>query len=67
MNLPLFVLNPECFDTPPKGNQDLITLGGKHFDPDDGAEAIVKRISEATTELSSVEGQTSSEQLEIHF
>ena len=67
MNLPLFVLNPECFENPPKGNQDLIKLGGKHFDPDDGAEAIVKCISAAKMELSPAKQQTSSEQLEIRF
>ena len=64
MNLPLFVLNPECFDNPPKGNADLINLGGKCFDPDDGTEEI---ISAAKTEPPSVEKQTSSEQLEISF
>ena len=67
MNLPLFVLNPKCFENPPKGNQDLIKLGGKHFDPDDGAEAIVKCISAAKMELPPAEQQTSSEQLEIRF
>ncbi len=67
MNLPLFVLDPECFDSPPKGNADLIDLGGECLNPDGGAEAIVKSIPDATTEPSSVEGQTSSEQLEIRF
>ena len=64
MNLPLFVLNPECFDNPPKGNADLINLGGKCFAPDDGIEEI---ISAAKTEPPSVEKQASSEQLEISF
>lgn len=64
MNLPLFVLNPECFDNPPKGNADLINLGGNCFDPDDGTEEI---ISAAKTEPPSVEKQASSEQLEISF
>lgn len=67
MRLPLFVLNPECFDNPPKGNADLIDLGGECLDPDDGAEVIVKYISDATTEPSSVEKQASSGQLEICF
>ena len=67
MNLPLFVLDPRCFDNPPKGNEDLIKLGGKHFDPDSGAEAIVKCISAAKIESSPVEQQASSEQLEIRF
>ncbi len=64
MNLPLFVLNPECFDNPPKGNADLIDLGGECFDPDDGVEEL---ISAAKMELSSDEQQNSSEQLEIRF
>ena len=32
MNLPLFVLNPNCLDNPPKGNADLIALGGDRLD-----------------------------------
>ena len=64
MNLPLFVLDPKCFDNPPKGNADLINLGGKCFDPEDGAEEI---ISAAKTEPPSVEKQASSGQLEIRF
>ena len=34
MNLPLFVLNPNCLDNPPKGNADLIALGGYRLDPE---------------------------------
>ena len=67
MNLPLFILDPRCLENPPKGNQDLIKLGGKHFDSDDGAEVIVKSISAAKTELPPVEKQDSPEQLEISF
>lgn len=66
MSLPLFVLDPRCFDNPPKGNKDLIDLGGQRLDPDDGAEAIVKCISD-TTEPLSVDEQASSGQLEIRF
>ena len=62
MNLPLFVLDPRYFDNPPKGNADLIDLGGEGFDPADGAEAIVKRISVAKTESSSDEQQGDEEQ-----
>ena len=64
MNLPLFILDPKCFDNPPKGNEDLIKLGGKHFNPDDSAEEI---ISAAKTEPPSIEKQASSGQLEIRF
>jgi DNA processing protein len=67
MNLPLFVLDPKGFDNPPKGNAGLIDLGGECFDPDGGAEAIVKSISAAKTELPPVEKQDSPEQLEISF
>ena len=44
LNLPVFVVNPSCFDDPPKGNADLITLGGYSFDPVNGAAEIVKHI-----------------------
>ena len=59
MNLPLFVLDPKCFDNPPKGNADLINLGGECFDPVDGAEAIVERIFAAKTEPPADEEQAS--------
>ena len=42
MGLPLFVLDPSCFDNPQKGNADLIKLGGKCLNPSDGAEVVVK-------------------------
>ena len=63
MSLPLFVLDPKCFENPPKGNADLIDLGGECLDPADGAEAIVKRISVAKTESSSDEQQDDEEQV----
>ena len=44
MNLPLFVLNPRCLDNPPKGNADLIALGGYSLDPAEGAEVITKHL-----------------------
>ena len=44
MNLPLFVLNPNCLDNLPKGNADLIALGGYNLDPVNGTEEIVKHI-----------------------
>ena len=59
LNLPLFVLDPRCFENLPKGNADLIDLGGECFDPVDGAEAIVKRISAVKTEPPTDEEQTS--------
>ncbi len=44
MNLPLFVLNPNCLDEPPKGNADLIALGGYPLDAANGAKKIVEHI-----------------------
>ena len=46
LNLPLFVLNPNCLDDPPKGNADLIALGGYSLDSVDGAAEIVECISD---------------------
>lgn len=44
--LPLFVLDPRYFDSPPKGNAKLIELGGRCLDPANGVEGIVKHISD---------------------
>ena len=41
LNLPLFVVNPSCFDNPPKGNADLIELGGYSLNPANGVREIV--------------------------
>lgn len=41
LNLPLFVVNPSCFDDPPKGNADLIELGGYSLNPTNGVREIV--------------------------
>jgi len=51
LNLPLFVVDPECFDNAPKGNADLIALGGYSLNPTDGVSEIIERIS---THLESV-------------
>ncbi len=45
MNLPLFVVDPNCLDNPPEGNAALIALGGYSFDPVDGVKEIIGRIS----------------------
>ena len=50
LNLPLFVVNPNCLDNPPKGNTDLIELGGYSLDPVNGVEEIVERIFVKTVE-----------------
>ena len=62
MNLRLFVLDPKCFDEPPKGNADLIKLGGESFDPAHGADKI---ISAAKTEMSTVKKRDSHDQLRL--
>ena len=45
MNLPLFVVNPSCFDNPPAGNETLIGLGGYSFHPVSGVETIMEWVS----------------------
>ena len=44
MNVPLFVLDPACFDTPPQGNAALIKLGGCPIDKDNGVEKMKARL-----------------------
>ena len=44
MNVPLFVLDPSCFDNPPKGNTMLIELGGNRLDPVKGVEQITEHV-----------------------
>ena len=44
LNLPLFVVAPSCFDNPPKGNADLIALGGYSLDPVKGTAEIAKYL-----------------------
>ena len=46
MNLPLYVVDPEYFEDPPKGNADLITLGGKRLDPSNDAREVVSYLEE---------------------
>ena len=47
MNLPLFVLNPNCLDNPPEGNAALIALGGYGFDSVGGVKEIMDFVSAA--------------------
>ena len=67
LNRPLYVVNPNCFDNPPKGNEALIELGGYRLDPVNGADIIAKHIFVKTEELASVENQNFAEQLPIPF
>ena len=45
LNLPVFVVDPSNLDNAPKGNADLIALGGYSLNPADGVREIVERIS----------------------
>ena len=65
MSLPLFVINPECFDNPPIGNANLIDLGGERLDSDGAAETISKHVFGEKTELSPGKKQDSHVQLEF--
>ena len=44
LNLPVFVVNPNCLDDAPKGNADLIALGGHSLDPVNGTAEIAKYL-----------------------
>ncbi|MYH83172.1 hypothetical protein F4009_08735 [Candidatus Poribacteria bacterium] len=44
LNLPLFVVDPSCLDNAPKGNADLIALGGYSLNPTDGVSEITEQI-----------------------
>ena len=50
MNLPLFVVNPNCLDNPPEGNADLIALGGYSLNPANGVREIVERANSYSPE-----------------
>ena len=65
LNLPLFVVNPSCLDNPPKGNADLIALGGYSLNPTNGAKEIVERIFVKTVEPAPTANQNSDEQLPL--
>ena len=67
LNLPLFVVNPSCLDNPPKGNAELIELGGYSLNPVNGVKEIVERISVKTVEPVPIAKQNSAEQLPIPF
>lgn len=63
MNLPLFVISPSFFDEPPRGNLDLIDLGGIELDPSNGAKAIAERIWELKKEVEN----TDSDNLQVQM
>ena len=65
MNLPLFVLDPNCLDNAPEGNADLIALGGYSFNPADGAKEIVERAFVKTAEPIPISNQNSAEQIPL--
>ena len=65
MNLPLFVVNPSYLDSAPKGNADLIELGGYSLNPTNGAKEIVERIFVKTVESDPTTNQNSDVQLPL--
>ena len=44
LNLPVFVVDPSTLENAPKGNADLIALGGYSLDPVNGVAEIVKYL-----------------------
>ena len=65
LNLPLVVVNPSCLDNAPKGNADLIALGGYSLNPTNGAKEIVERIFVKTVESDPTANQNSDAQLPL--
>ena len=65
MNLPLFVLNPNCLDDVPEGNAVLIELGGYNLNPANGAKEIVEHTFVKTAEPDPIANQNSAEQLPL--
>ncbi len=62
MDLPLFVLDPSLLDNSPRGNAELIALGGNCLNPVNGAEQIVKCISTKTDESIEIAGHNNAVQ-----
>ena len=44
MNIPVFVLSPQCFAQPPVGNTDLIQLGCHEILPEDAVQQILSKL-----------------------
>ena len=65
LNLPLFVLNPSYLNNPPKGNADLIALGGYSLNPTNGAKEIIERIFVKAVESEPTTNQNSEAQLPL--
>ena len=65
LNLPLFVVNPSCLDNVPKGNADLIALGGYSLNPTNGVREIVEHIFVKTVESDPTANQNSDTQLPL--
>ncbi len=65
MNLPLFVLDPNCLDNAPEGNAALIALGGHSLNPTNGAKEIVERTFVKTAEPIPISNQNSAEQIPL--
>lgn len=67
MDLPLFVLDPSLLDNSPRGNTELIALGGNCLDPVNGAKKIVECISAKTDESIEIAKHNFAEQLPLSF
>ena len=65
LNLPLFVVNPGYLGSAPKGNADLIALGGYSLNPTNGAKEIIERIFVKTVESEPTANQNSDAQLPL--
>ena len=65
MNLPLFVLAPNCLDNAPEGNAALIALGGHSLNPTNGAKEIAERAFIKTAEPIPISNQNSAEQIPL--
>lgn len=63
MNIPVFVLSPNCFDVPPKGNDDLIQLGGHAISPENAIEQILSTLNRQSMKVS--QNSQSSLQLDL--
>jgi len=48
MNIPVFVLSPQCFAEPPVGNADLINLGCSEISPENSIKQILSKLKKCS-------------------
>ncbi|XFA72601.1 DNA-processing protein DprA [Thermosynechococcaceae cyanobacterium Okahandja] len=51
MNIPVFVLSPQCFNQPPVGNTDLIQLGCHEILPQNAIQEILSRLKRESIDI----------------